>query len=70
MSRPPKHEAPARQPDPAILEIARALARQAAREDHAAELADAEWRAKAAPSRGWRLSDKSDSIVRGLDNPD
>lgn len=26
-----------RQPDPAILEIARALARQAAREDHARE---------------------------------
>jgi hypothetical protein len=36
-------------PDPAILAIARALARQAAREDHAAEMAAWDARAKAAP---------------------
>lgn len=36
-----------RQPDPAILRLARALALQAAREDHAEELAEAKRRLEA-----------------------
>jgi hypothetical protein len=49
----PKKKPPLRpQPDPAILEIVRALAILAARQDHAAELVDAEARAKAAPRGG------------------